>query len=88
MKLISQSALEITSIVRSWIDSRRAAIELDLKIDAQGGATDTTIRIEGGLPSLPGTNINMAREPSLNGSASGHIIEHNDTPAIPQSDDV
>jgi hypothetical protein len=52
----SQSALEITSIVRSWIDSRRAAIELDLKIAAQGGATDTTIRIEGGLPPLLDSN--------------------------------
>ena len=36
---------------------------------AQGGATtDQTIRIEGGLPELPGTNVTM---PQLN----GHMVD-------------
>ena len=77
----SQSALELTTIVRTWIDSRRADQELQLKIASQGGGTDTTIRIEGGLPPLPGTNIDMGKEPALvaqaiNGHASGPVIEH------------
>lgn len=38
--------------------------ELKLKLSAAGGLGETTIRIEGGLPQLPGSNITM---PTLNG---------------------
>ena len=36
-ELDSQSALELCNLVKTWIDSRRAALELDLKIAAQHG---------------------------------------------------
>ena len=32
----SQSAIELGSLIKQWIDSRRAAIELDLKVAAAG----------------------------------------------------
>jgi hypothetical protein len=43
--------------------------ELRLKMIGQHGAPEQTIRIEGGLPELPGTNITM---PILN---NGHVID-------------
>ena len=80
----SQSALELSTLTKNWLDAIYAHQEYDLKLAAQGGGTDTTIRIEGGLPPLPGTNINMSNEPSLNGQhvqainggGSGPVIEH------------
>ena len=53
--------------LKNWILSITAQDEYQLKLQAQGGGSDTTIHITGGLPPLPGTNINMAKEPSLNG---------------------
>jgi hypothetical protein len=82
-----QSALDISTLVKNWILSVTAQDEFQLKVQTQGGATDTTIRIEGGLPSLPGTNINMAKEPTLqmNGH-NGQVIEHEPvTESIPQT---
>jgi hypothetical protein len=46
-----------------------------LKVEAQGGGSDTTIRIEGGIPSLPGCDMIM---PAIN----GHVIESTPVPAI------
>ena len=76
-ELNSQSALELGSLIKQWIDSRRAAIELDLKIAAQGGGAEQQITITGGLPSLPGCNIvGMGGEepPRVNGhdAINGH----------------
>lgn len=45
------------------------------KLAAQGGTGDQTIRIEGGLPALPGTNVIM------NETALG-MNGHNGHPAI------
>jgi hypothetical protein len=69
----SQSALELSTLVRNWIEAKLAHINTDLKVEAQGTG-DATIRIEGGLPVLPGTNINMTNELTL--SSNGHTIEH------------
>jgi hypothetical protein len=95
-ELDSQSALELGSLVKQWIDSRRAGLELDLKIAAQNHGPNTTIRIEGGLPSLPGTNVIMddtavAVAVTVNGhngsaiNGQGPIIDHTDTPALTES---
>src|SRR5262249_8378291 len=55
-----QSGLELSTLTKNWIESRHAAKELELKvISVEGGPTEQTIRIEGGLPALPGTNITM-----------------------------
>jgi hypothetical protein len=55
--------------------------ELQLKLADHGGPANQTIRIEGGLPELPGTNVIM---PHMNGvfgqgtelNHNGHTIEH------------
>jgi hypothetical protein len=89
-----QSALDVSTLVKNWILSITAQDELQLKVAAQNGGGDQTIRIEGGLPPLPGTNINMGKEPMLNGT-NGHVIEHaandsvngtNVTPSPPQTE--
>ena len=82
----SQTALERSTLTKNWLDAIYAHQEYDLKLAAQGGGSDTTIRIEGGLPSLPGTNINMAKEPLMNGH-NGHVIDHQPaTQSIPAVD--
>jgi hypothetical protein len=56
-----------------WIRSQYAKQGIDLKAQAQGATdTDTVIRIEGGLPSLPGTNVTMPPRELINGSNSGY----------------
>jgi hypothetical protein len=84
-ELDSQSALELSTLTKNWLDSIYSRQELDLKLAAQGGGGEQTIRIEGGMPSLPGTEIIMpGSEPvRVNGmTAHGPVIEHTDTPAI------
>jgi hypothetical protein len=81
-ELDSQSALELSTLTKNWLDAIYAHQEYDLKLLASNGGTDIAIRIEGGMPALPGTNINMAKEPSLNGFTNGNLIDHVDTPAI------
>jgi hypothetical protein len=50
-----QSGLELSSLVKAWIDAQYAREELNLKLIAQGqGSTEQVIRVEGGLPPLPG----------------------------------
>jgi len=60
-----QSALELSGLVKLWIDSQYAKEELAYKISPPE-TRDTTIRIVGGLDPLPGTNVSM---PVLNGHA-------------------
>jgi hypothetical protein len=85
-----QSGLELSTLAKNWIDSQNARIALELKqITVEGGPTEQTIRIEGGLPELPGTNVTM---PRLNGHAiDGHALAPpaadppETTPAIPET---
>ena len=73
----SQSALELSQLTKNWLDAIYARQDYDLKLQAQGGGQDTTIRIEGGLPALPGTNVIMDDTAlgRVNGN-NGHVIEH------------
>jgi hypothetical protein len=57
------TAQELSGLVKLWIDSQYAKEELQFKI-APPETRDTKIIVEGGLPTLPGTNITM---PQLNG---------------------
>jgi hypothetical protein len=66
--LDSQSALELSTLVRSWIETKLAHTGVELKVSASSGLGDQIIRIEGGLPKLPGTQTIM---PNLN---NGHQI--------------
>jgi hypothetical protein len=67
-----QSANDISNLVRNWIEANLAHIGTNLKVEAQGTG-DATIRIEGGLPALPGTNINMTNKLEL--ASNGHVID-------------
>ena len=82
-ELDSQTALELSTLTRAWISARHEREELQLKIQAHGGIGDQTIRIEGGLPALPGTDIIM---PVRNQDLNGHTIEHEPRPAIEATD--
>ena len=53
-----QSGLELSSIVKAWIDSQYQREELQFKINPPE-ERDQVIKIEGGLPALPGTSIVM-----------------------------
>jgi len=68
-----QSAQELCAMTKLWIDSQNTRTELDIKaINAGTTEHEQTIRIEGGLPALPGTNITMPvldHEPATNGHA-------------------
>jgi hypothetical protein len=53
------SASEVTAQITAWVHSRHARAELELKQLAASADPNPTIRIEGGLPDLPGTSIIM-----------------------------
>jgi hypothetical protein len=61
-----QQGQELAGLVKLWIDSQYAKDELAYKISPPE-TRDATIRIEGGLPPLPGTNVAM---PMLDGHAA------------------
>jgi hypothetical protein len=70
-----QTGLELSTLAKNWIDAQCAREELAIK-QYNAGTTEheQTIRIEGGLPALPGTNITM---PLLDGHATngnGHAL--------------
>jgi hypothetical protein len=82
-ELDSQSALELSTLTKNWLDSIYARQEYEIKLQAQGGGTDTIIKIEGGLPNLPGTDIIPG--PSLLNGHNGHVIDHDVSPALNES---
>src|SRR5262249_53840764 len=66
-----QSGQELSGLVKLWIDSQYQKDELQFKINPPE-QRNVTLRIEGGLPALPGTNITMPvldHEPATNGHA-------------------
>ena len=77
--------IELMTAVRTWIDSRRAGKELDLKVNAQGGGGDAVIQITGGLPPLPGTSIIMDDTAIGMNGHKGPAIEHEVTPTLTES---
>ena len=83
-----QCATDISNLVKNWVLSITAQDELQLKISKENPQGPQEIHIVGGMPALPGTNIIMDKEPSLNGSAiNGHgpVIEHQAQPALTDS---
>jgi hypothetical protein len=79
-----QISQDISNLVKNWVLSVTAQDELQLKIAKENPQGPIEIRVTGGLPPLPGTNINMAPEPSLNGFTNGHgpVIDHQEPPAL------
>ena len=74
-----QSAQELSALVKTWIDTQYAKEELAYKISPPE-TRDTVIRVEGGLPALPGTNITM---PVLNGHAVSEQLLTAPTDVVP-----
>jgi hypothetical protein len=73
---------ELADLARQWVNTHYSDDELRLKIAASMGTSGPlTIRVEGGLPSLPGTNISMPSQDQIN----GHSLELTAQPAVPQS---
>jgi hypothetical protein len=68
---------ELATIVRAWIESKRAGQELEIKIINSGASIgEQKIIVDGGLPRLPGTDVIM---PRLN----GHAMDQLPQPAEP-----
>ena len=70
-----QAGQNLSALAKNWIDAQYAGEELAIKQFNVGSTEhEQTIRIEGGLPALPGTNVTM---PVLDGHAtngSGHAL--------------
>jgi hypothetical protein len=78
-ELDSQTALELSTLTKNWLDAIYARQDYELKLQGQGGGAEQQITITGGLPSLPGCNIiGMGGEehtPRVNGH-NGAVIDH------------
>src|SRR5215510_9025681 len=73
-----QQGQELAGLVKLWIDSQYAKEELQFKINPPE-QRDTVIRVEGGLPIMPG--LENVRMPVLDGHATnGHAL----APPAPQ----
>jgi len=78
-----QTALELSTLAKNWIESQYAREELAIKqINAGAADHEQIIRIEGGLPALPGSNITM---PVLNGHAVQDNLIAPPEPVVPPS---
>jgi hypothetical protein len=78
-----QSAQELAAMTKLWIDSQYFREELAIKqINAGTTEHEQVIRVEGGLPPLPGTSIVM---PVLDGNpaSNGHAALAAPTDAVP-----
>jgi hypothetical protein len=53
------STNDVAAHVRGWIQSKRQGLELEIKQLNSSATGDGVLRIEGGLPPLPGTNVIM-----------------------------
>jgi hypothetical protein len=85
-ELDSDSVALVSARVLDWIRSKRAGQELELKrLQADVSDQPQVIKITGGLPELPGTNVTMP--PTLNGHPqtdllppAPKVIEHEEGP--------
>jgi hypothetical protein len=85
----SQTALELSTLTKNWLDAIYAHQEYDLKLAAQGQGPEPVIRIEGGLPIMPGHEglIMPGDTPApVNGmNGRGPVIDHQEPPALTES---
>jgi hypothetical protein len=79
-----QSAQELSGLVKTWIDSQYQREELQFKINPPE-QHDQIIQVQGGLPSLPGTRIDM---PQLNGHTADARALAAPTDIIPSTNQV
>ena len=57
-ELDSQTALELSTLTKNWLDFIYARQEYEIKLAAQGGGSEQTIRILGGMGSVAGNKHN------------------------------
>ena len=70
-ELDSQTALELSTLVRNWLSAIYERQEYDLRVANAGGAGEQIIHITGGLPPLPGSNIiGMGGDGPMNGASA------------------
>jgi hypothetical protein len=79
-----QQGQELAALAKMYIDSQYARDELQFKINPPE-TRDTQIHITGGLPALPGTQIDM---PVLNGSAVKEQLLAAPTDVVPGTNQV
>jgi hypothetical protein len=77
-----QSAQELSGLVKAWIDTQYAKEELQFKINPPE-QRDTVIRVEGGLPIMPG--LEGVVMPQINGATNGHDVLAPPAPQIESS---
>jgi hypothetical protein len=64
---------ELAELAKNWVNAHYAGDELGLKLAGKSPGQYVTIRVVGGLPPLPGTNIaEMGGEPSYQPRSNGH----------------
>jgi hypothetical protein len=74
-ELSLDTSLDLSTLVRNWISAKHQTAELELKrLHADVSDQPQIIRIEGGLPQLPGTNVTMP------GHLNGHDAIQGPTP--------
>ena len=81
-----QTGLELSTLAKNWLDAQYAREELAIKQFNTGSTEhEQTIRIEGGLPALPGTSIVMPvidGKPASNGHGHALAAPSDAVPAI------
>ena len=77
-----QSGQELSGLVEAWIRTQYAKDELQFKLNPPE-ERDTVIKIEGGLPQLPGTSISM---PVINGHSVSEQLLTAPTDVVPPKD--
>src|SRR5438876_400345 len=77
-----QPGHKLSTLAKNWLDAQYAKEELCIK-QINAGTTDheQIIKIEGGLPALPGSNITM---PVINGHAVQDNLIAPPEPVVPQ----
>jgi hypothetical protein len=77
-ELDTQSVAEVSARVLDWVRSKRAGMELDLKMATLPPPPGTPIHfvIEGGLPPLPGTNVTMPEDKPPKGTTFNGQGDH------------
>ena len=80
--------VELMAAVKHWIESKRAAQELDIKREDPN--KPIPIQIIGGMPDLIGANVSMPTQddrgrPIIRTNGHGPVIDHTDAPALPDA---
>jgi hypothetical protein len=76
-----QSAQEVSALIKDWINIQYSKEEIQFKINPPE-TRDTTITVVGGLPALPGTQIEM---PQLNGHVADARVLAAPTDIVPST---